>query len=329
MLAEPLDLPVVDPPTVGVMNDLVGAHRPLAFSLGGEAVSLRLVAPQRATGPAAALQFGDQRAWLHLADWNAIPSVRALLDGQGLDQLPSSIQPIVLSAAFEPDLTRLERLVGSHCRLEEVKPIESIPKDLLSVGLELALPAGTVAGTLAADFHVLTLLRDRLMQVAPVALHPRTSLRVHAGVEIGLTQLTIDELESLAAGDVVLLEVASPRDNPTALVRLAPQATWKVRLGDGRLELLEPVELRHWSDELAGGPTITLLMEQGGVELSVAEAAQLRPGDSVEWHDSYKVVVRAGRQELGYGDLVEIGGRKGVRLQQWRVVPTHGAAARG
>jgi flagellar motor switch/type III secretory pathway protein FliN len=141
-----------------------------------------------------------------------------------------------------------------------------------------------------------------------------------AGVEIGLTQLPFDDLRSLKRGDVIMFDVAAPRDKPTGLLRFAPSATWRASLTNGLATLLEPVKLTHWGRDAAAGRTIALVFEQGRVELTAEQVATLQPGAELPLIDADSVGIQNGGRLVGTGELVVLGGRAGVRIDAW---PAH------
>jgi hypothetical protein len=246
--AAPLDFPTINADALPLLNDLAGASRPLSLAVGSEQFTVRFAAPAALTSAlAAAVDVGGRRLWVALADWNRLAAVADVTDGEPLDLVPSAILPAVLGAALEKNLDHIAQAARSACELSAVEPLDRVTADLLRVGIELTSANGKVVhGLVLGDAGAMGLLRDAMLSVAPATTRPCGALPMAAGVEIGLTQLSFDDLRSLQRGDVVLLDVAAPRDKPSGLLRFAPTATWRVSLAGNGAKLVEPVKLAHW-----------------------------------------------------------------------------------
>jgi flagellar motor switch/type III secretory pathway protein FliN len=320
-VAAPLDLPTIEADALPLLNGLAGVARSLSLAVGSEQFSVRFTAPTvLASALAAAIDIAERRFWLALSDWNQLVAVADVLEGEPLDRVPATILPAVLSAALENNLDQFAQAAQSNCELTAVEPLDRVDAELLRLGVELTGAEGkTVRGLMIGDAGAMGLLRDAVQRVAPAAARSCGALPMVAGVEIGLTQLAFDDLRSLRPGDVVLLDVAAPRDKPTGLLRLAPTATWRVGLAGDHAKLIGPVKLTHWGRDGAAGRVAALVFEQGRVELSAEQVAQLAPEAELPIVDADKIVIRNGGRVVGAGELVHLGARTGVRIQTWPV----------
>lgn len=318
--AAPLDFPMIDAEALPLINDLAGTARPLSLAVGTEQFSARFAAPQALTSAlAAAVDVGGRRFWVALADWNQLAAVAAVTDGEALDLVPNSILPAVLSAALEKNFDQLAQAARSSCELTAVEPLDRVAADLLRVGVELTSADGKVVhAVVMGDAGAMGLLRDAIQSVGRATTRPCSELPMAAGVEIGLTQLSFDDLRSLQRGDVVLLDVAAPRDKPSGLLRFAPTATWRVSLAGDGAKLIETVKLAHWGRD-AGGRVATLVFEQGRVELTAEQVAGLSADAALPVVGADKIVIRNGGRVVGTGELVHLGSRTGVRIETWPI----------
>lgn len=317
--AAPLDLPTIDADALPLINDLAGTSRSLSLAFGSEQFAVQFTAPPGLTSAlAATINAAGRQFWLALADWNQLAAVAEVTDGEPLDRVPAAILPAVVSAALEKNLDQLAQAARSSCELTAVEPLERVDPELLRLGVELTSADGkTIRGLVLGDAGAIGLLRDALQKVAPAATRPCGSLPMTAGIEIGLTQLSFDDLRSLRPGDVVLLDVAAPRDKPTGLVRLAPTATWRVSLAGEGAKLIGPVKLAHWGRDAAGGRVATLVFEQGRVELTAEQVAGLAADAELPVTGADEIVIRNAGRMVGAGELVHLGSRTGVRIQTW------------
>jgi hypothetical protein len=136
-------------------------------------------------------------------------------------------------------------------------------------------------------------------------------------VEIGLTQLPVSDLRTVTRGDVILFDVAAPRDKPSGLLRFAPTATWRASLAGDSATLTEQVKLAHWGRDATAGKFVTLVFEQGHVECTAEQVACLQSGASLPRVGVDEITIRNGDQLVGAGELVLLGNRTGVRVKSW------------
>lgn len=317
MPAEALALPEIDAVTVAVLNNLLGTHRRLACVLGGQPASVRFVRLRPQRGRAAVISVAGRQMWLCVSDWGSAPPVRTILADEAFERIPSAIQPAILSAAFEPNLANLERLVGASCQIEQVEHCEAPPPNLTHVGLEFTVSGNVTHGWLATDAENLGILSDMVSRAAPTPLHPRNDLPIIAGVEIGVAQLSIEELNSLRLRDIVLFEGAAHIDKPVGIMRFAPQAMWRAAIGDCSVTLEESVTRAPWGCDTAERPRLTLSFEQGRVRTTAGEVAAMQSGASLAYEGAHQISISSAGQMLGLGEPVSFGKRVGVRLLQW------------
>ncbi len=317
-LAEPLVLPEIDPAALAVFNDLAGTNRSLQLAIGHESFEMRFVpAPTLVSGLAAAVSVGGRHAWLAFGDWSQFTAVAELLDGEPLDRVPAAVMPAVLNAALDANLDQLAQLGGAPSQVDVVVALDQAPGELFSIGIELTSQDKTIVGSLLADSDALSLLRDAAMRLAPAASQSFAQLPMVAGVEIGLTQLPIDDLHTVKCGDVILFDVTAPREKPSGLLRFAPTATWRASLAGETATLVEQVKLAHWGRDAAAGRSVTLVFEQGRVECTAEHVAALNVGASLGRVGDDEITIRSGGRLVGIGELVLLGDRTGVRVHSW------------
>ncbi|WP_165948034.1 FliM/FliN family flagellar motor switch protein [Burkholderia pyrrocinia] len=135
-------------------------------------------------------------------------------------------------------------------------------------------------------------------------------------------RLSTDELEHLAAGDVIL--IASRADVPLKGYLTSREVRWRCALNyerEGRVSIMEnAVELM---DEGAEGPrpdaTIELTLELGHCVLTLAELSRLREGLVLNLHrplDDLCIVLKRHGRRVASGQLLQVGESLGIRLAE-------------
>lgn len=239
--------------------------------------------------------------------------VDLLAGGPGVPEPAGALTPMEATAL---ELLALAALDGA-CAVPEVegalaprvsrRPRE--PASALAVELELAI--GPLRG------------RARLL-LPPAAVRALRGpapepvdgpVRVPASVRRGAAALSLDELDALAAGDVLLLDAPA---GPDALV-LPGGARATGRLADDDVFHVEEITVTERRAQLP----IALEIELGRVELTLGDLARLEPGAALPLALDRRglVTLRVGERPFARGELVEIDGAIGVRVLSLEVAP--------
>jgi len=136
-----------------------------------------------------------------------------------------------------------------------------------------------------------------------------------ASLRSGSAPLAPEELDALAAGDVVLLD--PPGNAPDALV-VPGGARFVGRLVDGTLHVEEVV-----MTERNGRLPVLLEVELARVEVPLAELARLEPGAALPLALDRRglVTLRVGERAFARGELVDVDGAVGVRIVALEAAP--------
>lgn len=180
------------------------------------------------------------------------------------------------------------------------------------LAIELRIVAGEVGGQarlLLPASAVRALRRDVLADA------PGRAIPVVASLRSGVTPLLPDELEALAPGDVVVVDV--PDDGLEDLV-LPGGFRARGRREDDTFR----VEETTMTDRHAQIP-VTLEVELARVEISLADLARLEPGAAIPLPVDRRglVTLRSGERAVARGELVELEGAIGVRILSIEVSP--------
>jgi hypothetical protein len=178
--------------------------------------------------------------------------------------------------------------------------------------VELALQVGPVSGAarLALPVAAVAALGGSAGDAAPA----EPPWRVDASLRRGVASLGEADLAALAAGDVVLLDRGA---GPDELVLPGGLALRGRREAD--LFTVEEASMKEW----AGDFPIALSVEIARVTVTVAELARLEPGGVLRLQLGREgaVTLRAGERAVARGQLVEVDGTLGVRVDALEARP--------
>jgi flagellar motor switch/type III secretory pathway protein FliN len=157
-----------------------------------------------------------------------------------------------------------------------------------------------------------------------------SDLRLRLVAEYGRARLTVSELEGMGVGDVVVL--SSQEEKFPVVLRLG---SLQVRgTVEGTEMRIEEIKFNEGGDQMnpgeiyAGGGAqdldaaevaelpVGLIAEAGRLDLTVSQVARLMPGDVLAMPQDVlgPVDLRSGERLVARGELVDVGGKRGVRL---------------
>ena len=182
---------------------------------------------------------------------------------------------------------------------------------------------------------------DPAGQLPAPALERLQRLELEGGLQLGRCSLDAAELAQLRRGDILLL---APGERQSPYRWQVGQLTLLLNPEAGGLLRVQGFEFQRGGDDMEAGQLsdgdlapscepveiprlpVTLSVECGRVRMSISRLAKLRAGDVLEMPEAVlaPVQVRAGNQLLANGELVDVEGRRGVRLLEVFVVPGDG-----
>ncbi|RVU46926.1 hypothetical protein EA187_07260 [Lujinxingia sediminis] len=200
----------------------------------------------------------------------------------------------------------------------------------------LEVACGEVRGQLrlAMPWSLVRMVRGQLR--APAAELARWAAMPGVGrLSVGCVGLTLEEVRGLEPGDVVMAGVAIERREGVRLgakLRFGAQARWAgaLREGEGRewvFEVGEPCVDEPERDDEPREVAMSEAVERAEVEVEVVvgevrmelgQLSRLVVGQVLETGSPVGAAVRlmVGAQEIARGELVEVEGRLGVRVEQ-------------
>ena len=267
----------------------------------------------------------------------------ASLDHALLPELPPELIAPVLEAGLADALQALQALGrGAPLRVESAAngAGSALPAHIFDLLLRADDGAEAIAARLYADGLGLLLLAGLLAQCAPQLRTVGDSLPIRLRAEIGCTRVTLDELQTLALGDVVLVTRNFVGTQRTLWLSADGQAGLSVQLpaaDAADTDTPDFLTVSHsWSTAMPPVPTdspadaesadvtatlqtlpVRLSFDLGEVSLSLAQLQALQPGQTLALGHPLTgaVRIRANGALVGEGDLVEIDGQLGVSVR--------------
>ena len=245
----------------------------------------------------------------------------------GADLTPPVLQTAAIEGVLSPLLDELSRKGGLPLALEDmaVESKTAFPESAQFFftltrekdGLVLAC-----AISLAAFPPPVQEAFGKILAGVPGELSPCEAATVPLSVTIGRTLLPAAEAAGLARGDVVLVDVMYPLDGDRVVLRSgadAWNAVWKTA---GQIELQGAIMPENNEEasvpETAGaeGVPVLLTLEIDSQSVSLDRLRQFAPGHVIQTEKTPQspVTIKAGAAVLGVGELVDVGGRVGVRI---------------
>lgn len=360
---QPLALPRLSPIQAQLRNALL-QHRPrLDIATPEGALSLGLVPASDGIDPAQAasattdsaqnlmLAVGSAPMWLSL---DAAPLERIAgvwSDAPAAEGLPPALQRALTTARFAPVLEALEASLGLDVRIIW-SDAAAATEDLMSIGLVPLEPSSAPrCGTLSCDSQLARTLIDAVKRTASKPhIGDWGRLCVDLTLELGRAPFASAELAGLAPGDIVLLPSDAPIAAQQLVLRHGSRSLASARLDHNSITILRLAETSMTDDDKGdaldqepdlgakppvdgtslnpGDLEIRLDFDLGHLSLTLAELQRLQPGVVLELDTAAgrPVRIRAGRQFLGYGQLVQIEDRLGVIIRQLQVGDEPGTA---
>lgn len=308
-----------------VRLDNLAATRRLVLDIAGAAATLRPGSVAERPEEAIALVAGSSNAWLTLAPARLERWLRPWIGGETLSRLPLALRDAAHQAALTPLFTALTTTTGMVFTLAEGHPLPPAATNSLDLWLTDDGQPSAVLHLDAAAMVALAVLLERLPMATPNQ-EPWPTLPVVTTLWIGQTRLTLREFEQIERGDIVLLPPSLSGSTLELVLRHARRSLAVAHLDHHQLlidrllpaTMSEPAATAHLPlnpDDLE----IRIDFDLGQLTLPLRELRAIQPGYSFVLTPPGPQPVRivAGSQVMGYGELVQIDERLGVRITTW------------
>lgn len=311
-MIEPLPLPRLTSADARWRSTLLGRARRIPFAIGSTPFTLAFTEPQPLCGGRGVrLALGDATLNVRLSDWRVLLAASADFRNADADRIPDEFLPALFEAALAGPLDELSRRTGLTCRIDGLADHDAPPAAGIVIDGE---SAGRSLGTISADDAALGVLSRIVATVPTVAIRKLHDAPLVAGIEIGLTSLPLDDLQSLRIHDVLLMDVTTWPKQRSGLVRIGPQHAWRATVDDAAVALEELKSVSTAAPPAVGTATVPVVFEAGQVEIPADRVSALKPGDTLDRRHSEHVLLRVHGVPVAYGELVLLDERLGVRI---------------
>lgn len=303
---------------------MISCGDPLQFHAEGELqqiVMLPWLHPTAPEGkPGVILETGGERISVVLNRWPAsadflMPSIQLLATA------PRQQRLIIAKAGLGSWIRLFESILNEPVELLNVALSETLEKHDDAVAFKLGSGAHLVLGAVFASRQFMHKLEHLLAcwPIRPQSAPPLPSF--FPRFEVGYSVVTTRELNTLACGDVILLEPTDFLHRRQLRMRVPPHLNIYLKLEKGRA-MVEDIRQDNEFEETQGDPinidelNVTLTFDVGSQQLSLSELKKLRKGYIFEVGRplSQLVTIRANGQRIGTAELVEIDDRVGMRI---------------
>lgn len=333
---EPLSIPKI-PREVGFLfNTIFNQPRSVSFTLGREEYDFSfLYTPQNAFVPKVGIKFDvdghEIQGWLEELFFKDQPDY--FLMNEGLMELPEGVKEAVLEAGLEELLDSFDDENGTATVIKEItfSPPSEPEGERLPFVLIHPDDGKTIRGTFVLDLPSLDFL-SRLWEGVP-AVSPDLweALPMTGRMEIGRTRLSLKAFKTLEKDDIIILDRCCLIPGEVVEIHFPPSLSFQAVLEKNILTIQE-VRKKAMSDEKMDSPSrgvtpsaleeleVTLIFELGEKKIPLGELMTVQPGFSFDLgQDPEKQVsIRANGKIVGFGELVQLDERVGVRLLEVR-----------
>ena len=270
--------------------------------------------------------------------------IQELTGGNDLTRYPDEVRAAVFEAALESLLDRFEAWSGHTADIPgiEMAPAESEVPASLFFELRRASNPAVIRGHLQVNESGTALLKEMIEKLPPAAGREWDDLPIRVWFEMGSARLSVRELASIEPRDIVLPDECALQNRNRVRIRWAPDRRLNGVLQDRTitvteseceyeegLEAMNEETLNHEDESAEDEPAaetekaasvddlpVELVFELGEQRMPLSALKRLQPGYVFNLEKTLEkpVTVRANGRIIGYGELVQIEDRIGVRV---------------
>ncbi|MCK5896736.1 MAG: FliM/FliN family flagellar motor switch protein [Cocleimonas sp.] len=272
-------------------------------------------------------------AAIWLSSWPLIERIRHYITENKLKKLPLELRAELLETALEPLLSSIVASLGIKIKVLNFLKIK--PNDINDFSIVFR-----VTENKSRKIDAILVMNKKLQPVMESLLHRWPSFhyqqewRQHVTLlflEVGSTELMLSELYQLEVADVVLFESTENIKNHEVSLRLVSNVSFSARLDNEVITVISGV--RKMSDEdrddnvaNIGDLPVKLTFDIGELVVSFSEVEKLTSGYVINLDEPFNEIVKIRSQNrvIGTGELVDIGGKVGVRIISLFGINTNG-----
>ncbi|MBW2067577.1 MAG: type III secretion system cytoplasmic ring protein SctQ [Deltaproteobacteria bacterium] len=259
-----------------------------------------------------------------------------------LEEIPKAIYNAVVESFVEDLLKMLEECAELSVELKELSETEishgeydvAIPFHIAGNNNEEIVRGIGYLNTDTFEFLSELLYRGNINKTQMSYLN---SVPIYLSIVIGTTTISAEQVTNLKANDIILMDTYYPLEEKRVLVVLSNNMIWAdidntaiTIIGKKETEMTEEErEVMENSDDVdtiedteedtiidAEDIELTLLFEVGHKKILLSQLQDIKPGYTFELDTPVdkNVTIRVNGRKVGYGELVQINDRIGVRI---------------
>ncbi len=273
------------------------------------------------------LKLWGESVSLTLSAWPQVERLQRFVSNKELLELPEELATLTLSIAFEALLRVASNVFASKIEIIGFSlPIKETKNDVFpSVNFTLTIEN---EAEIQAALTVPDVIQNRLMEVLKTI--PKSSgislmsLTAHIYFECGRNIITQDILLLVEPGDVLMMDSHDGQDLFSLRMRLpSGQVFLAEKINDsGTYEIIKEendMQNEDYEEKISLNEIpLNLHFDLGNQSLSLEEIKKIGIGYTFEIEKNLQelVTLRIANKTIGYGELVTIGDRTGVRVTQ-------------
>ena len=318
MAAEPLDLPSVSPSQLLLGQILTNRQAELALPVNEERWDISLGSIESQNMPAICLQLEINHQPVSLYTGSALLD-RIMPDNLGCEvllKLPRELMLAALENRLQIILNHLMQGLGISIKFSGMM---ATPDQTQQAELAMTI---RIAGTQYPVYLESNPIVFELLRLLPTHIQEQTTdIPIWAGLELGHTKLSKEDVSGLGDGDIVFFDYHVTGQQ--LIIRVSPDVAYIGEAEDSRITIKHRMEImadNHMHHEQGSVDLsdieIDLLFEIGRQQFNAREVESLQPGHVFELDRPIEqpVRVRAGGKLIAECQLVQINNRLGARI---------------
>ena len=256
------------------------------------------------------------------SSWPLEKRVRKLISGGDITRVPADLRSELVETALKPLLEPLRK--KTKAKIKVINFLTHKPTEVgdMSIGFNLVDSHNNQTKIIMVMHEKLAPVIEKMMRHWPSRGGHQWEQHVTAlWLEVGSTDLTIQELARIDLGDVLMMDRSEDIQNHKLCLRNGSGNIYKAKLSTHQL-ILES-GMVTMSDETQTEKLnsiddipVRLSFDLGEIILPFSAVKGLTEGSVVDLNQpiSQAVTIRSSNKIVGFGELVDIDGKKGIRI---------------
>lgn len=254
--------------------------------------------------------------------WPLEKRVRKLIVGGDITKVPADLRSELVETALKPLLTPLREKTGVKIKVINFLTHKPTKVGDMSIGFNLVDNHNNQTKIVIVTHEKLAPVVEKMMRYWPSrGGHQWEQHITTLCLEVGSADLTIQELARIDLGDILMLDKSDDIKNNKISLRARSGNIYKANLSTHQL-ILESGMITMSDEKQTEAVSsiddipVRLSFDLGEVILPFSTVKTLTEGSVVDLNQpiSQAVTIRSNNKIIGFGELVDIDGKKGIRI---------------